>query len=92
MNTIAVQYHYDASKLDVLAVERPAHREFLGKLFKAGTLLASGPLGSNFALIVLAVATPDEALKVLEADPLYAAGVIEERSALAWNAVYGPWD
>lgn len=92
MNTIAVQYHYDASKLDVLAAERPAHREFLGKLFEAGTLLASGPMGSNFALIILDAATPAEALQILEADPLFAAGVIEERRALPWNAVYGPWN
>ena len=90
MNTIAVQYH--ASQLDILATERPAHREFLGKLFEQGTLLASGPMGSNFALIIMNADSPAAALEILKDDPLYIAGVIEERRALPWNAIYGPWD
>ena len=91
MKTIAVQYHYDATQLDLLAVERPAHREYLKGLYDEGVLLASGPLGSNFALIIVNAENREAALKLLENDPLYQAGVIEERSALVWNAVYSPW-
>lgn len=92
MKTIAVNYRYDAGKTDILAAERPAHREYLRQLFDEGTLLASGPLSSDSALIILDVESPEAALELLENDPFYKVGVIEERSAQVWNAIYSPWD
>ena len=92
MNTIAVRYNYDASKLDLLAAERPAHRDYFRQLFEDGIILASGPLASNSALIIMSLESPEAALELLENDPLYKVGVIEERSALVWNAIYSPWD
>ena len=92
MKTIAVRYNYDASKLDLLAAERPAHRDYFRQLFDEGIILASGPLASNSSLIIMSLESPEAALELLENDPLYKAGVIEERSALAWNAIYSPWD
>lgn len=92
MKAIAVNYRYDAGKLDILAAERPAHRDYFRQLFDEGIILASGPLGSNGALVIMDMESPEAALKLLENDPLYAAGVIEERSALVWSAIYSPWD
>ena len=92
MKTIAVNYRYDAGKTDILAAERPAHREYLRQLFDEGILLASGPLGSDSALIILDMESPEAALKLLENDPFYKVGVIEERSAQLWDAIYSPWD
>ena len=92
MKTIAVHYRYDASKPDLLAAERPTHRDYLRQLFDEGTLLASGPLGSDSALIVMNMESPEAALALLENDPFYKVGVIEERSAQLWDAIYSPWD
>lgn len=92
MKAIAVNYRYDAGKLDILAAERPTHRDYFRQLFDEGIILASGPLGSNGALVIMDMESPEAALKLLENDPLYTAGVIEERSALVWNAIYNPWD
>lgn len=92
MKAIAVNYRYDAGKLDILAAERPAHRDYFRQLFDEGIILASGPLGSNGALVIMDMESPEAALALLENDPLYTAGVIEERSALVWNAIYNPWD
>ncbi len=91
MTIIAVEYEYDATKLDILAANRPAHRAFLRDLFDVGKLLASGPLGSNGALIVVAADDPDAGLRMLNADPLVGVGVIESRIARVWNPVIGPW-
>ena len=92
MKAIAVNYRYDAGKLDILAAERPAHRDYFRQLFDEGIILASGPLGSNGALVIMDMESPEAALALLENDPLYTAGVIEERSALVWSAIYSPWD
>lgn len=92
MKAIAVNYRYDAGKTNILTAERPAHRDYFRQLFDEGIILASGPLGSNGALVIMDMESPEAALKLLENDPLYTAGVIEERSALVWNAIYNPWD
>ena len=53
MAIIAIQYEYDATKLDTIAENRPLHRAHLKELKEAGKLLASGPLGRNGALLVV---------------------------------------
>lgn len=92
MAIIAIEYIYDVKKLNILAEHRPAHREFLRSLFDEGTLLASGPLGSSHALILLKAETPQDALNLLNSDPLQAVEVIENRIAKIWNPVIGPWN
>lgn len=92
MSIVAVNYEYDATKLDALAQHRPEHRAFLKSLFDQDVLLASGPLGSNGALITLRADSTDAALKVLDSDPLLLNGIVETRVARTWNPVIGPWD
>ena len=91
MSIIAVNYDYDAAQLPELAEHRPAHRAFLGSLHEEGKLLASGPLGSNGALIVLNVEDREAALSLLDSDPLFINGIVETRVARTWNPTLGPW-
>ena len=91
MAIIAIQYEYDATKLDTIAENRPLHRAHLKELKEAGKLLASGPLGRNGALLVVVADDPEAGLNVLANDPFLALGVIESRLARVWNPVIGPW-
>ena len=91
MAIIAIQYEYDATKLDTIAENRPLHRAHLKELKEAGKLLASGPLGSHGALLVVVADDPEAGLNVLANDPFLALGVIESRLARVWNPVIGPW-
>lgn len=97
MKLIAVTYHY-SSDSDEISRVRPAHREFLGGLYVRQTLRASGPatLQSEAgtapgALLIMSAGSTDDALKLLEDDPFWAAGLITKREAMEWNAVFGPW-
>ena len=91
MATIAINYEYNATKLPELAEHRPAHRAFLKELFDEGKLLASGPLGTNGALIIVVADSPEAGLELLNTDPLLAVDVVETRTARTWNPVIGPW-
>lgn len=91
MKIIAVKYTYNPKKSDLLSEHRPAHREFLRSLFAAGTLLASGPLGDNEALIIVRAENPSLGIALLDDDPLQQKEVILEREAKVWNPVIGPW-
>ena len=91
MSIIAVEYVYDDSKADVIAENRPLHRAHLRKLYEAGRLLASGPLGSNGALLVVRADGPEDGLGALAGDPFLGLGVIENRTARVWKPVIGPW-
>jgi putative YCII-related domain protein len=91
MSIIAVKYVYDDSKADVIAENRPLHRAHLRELYEAGRLLASGPLGSNGALLVVRADGPEDGLGALAGDPFLRLGVIENRTARVWKPVIGPW-
>lgn len=91
MSVFAVNYEYDATKRDLMAEIRPLHRAFLASLKEAGSLLASGPLGSNGALIVVVADDAASALALLGEDPFLANEIIETRVARIWNPVIGPW-
>ena len=91
MSIIAVEYVYDDSKADVIAENRPLHRAHLRELYEAGRLLASGPLGSNGALLVVRADGPEDGLGALAGDPDLRLGVIENRTARVWKPVIGPW-
>lgn len=88
----AVEYHYDLSRGTEITEIRPEHRSFLRGLFESGALLASGPLGSEYALIILRADDETQALELLAADPFQKAGLILQRSAKEWNPVIGPWN
>lgn len=92
MSIYAVHYEYNATMSEELAANRPAHRAFLKGLFGDGRLLASGPLGTIGALIVVVANDQEAALELLAHDPLLEHGVIETRTARQWNPVIGPWD
>ena len=91
MSIIAVEYVYDDSKADVIAENRPLHRAHLRELYEAGRLLASGPLGSNGALLVVRADGPEDGLGALARDPFLRLGVIVNRTARVWKPVIGPW-
>ncbi|OKL52347.1 YciI family protein [Buchananella hordeovulneris] len=92
MSVIAVEYLYDAARATELDELRPQHRAFLSELAAKGQNLASGPLlevGEPRALLLLVADSPAAALELLEADPFFAAGLISDRTARAWNPVIG---
>lgn len=89
---IVVHYTYDPDRQDIHDI-RPAHREYLGKLFEEGNLLASGPLGENAerALLIFPSTNPEAVEKLLADDPFVESG-IASYDIQPWTVVYGPWD
>ncbi len=91
MNIAAVFYTYDSARADDLAAVRPKHRDFLRSLREEGKLLASGPLSPGGALIVVRARAEEEALVLLDGDPMRTAGLVTKRSARMWEPVIGPF-
>jgi uncharacterized protein YciI len=102
MAVFAVQYVY-VNRPESLGEVRPQHRAFLAGLLAEGTLLASGPYltgpGTAWpdeqappgALLLVRAESPEAAAKLLEADPFYVEGLIEERGVRGWVPVMGPF-
>lgn len=100
MKIIAVTYHYSTDADEINRV-RPVHREFLGTLYVQQVLRASGPATLNAtasdasqapgALLILSAESAQDALKVLDKDPFWEAGLIKHREAMEWNPIFGPW-
>lgn len=91
MPTYAVIYAYTADST-ARDEHRPAHKAFLEKLYKAGTVRASGPFGPDDdpgALIVLTADSVENAAAILEEDPFYARGLVARRDIRSWNIVFG---
>lgn len=90
-----VAVHYSYAQGAPLAEIRPAHREYLAGLAAEGVIIASGPLpASNGALLVVSADSPEDALRILEADPFFEANCIASRDAEEWQPVIGvlaPW-
>lgn len=91
MAIYAITYRYDESKADAITEVRPTHREFLKGVYEAGDLLASGPLGTNGALLIVKADDAEAAKAVIAEDPFYGADIIVETTATEWKPVYGPW-
>ncbi|MFT3942633.1 MAG: YciI family protein [Ancrocorticia sp.] len=91
MSVFAVNYEYDATKRDLTAEIRPEHRAFLAKLKEADQLLASGPLGTSGALLIVVADDAAGALSLLDEDPFFKNNIVETRIARVWNPVIGPW-
>lgn len=93
MTTYAVTYVYDA-RSDERDTHRPAHRAFLGGLYAAGVLLASGPVAAGEmqgALLILEADSVERVAAVLDADPFAVNGLVADRAITEWTVVFGPW-
>lgn len=91
MSIFAVTYHYSAPE-EQLSKIRPMHREWLGELLAAGSLLASGPMVANpVALLICQAESLEELAQLLNNDPFDIAGFIGERAIAEWNPLFGPW-
>lgn len=91
MTLVAVTYVY-GGPVEAQTEHRPAHRQFLGELETAGTVIAAGPYDDDAApgaLLLLNADSPEQALELLEGDPFLAEGVITERSARPWSIKVG---
>lgn len=89
----AVHYTYSASTADLRDEHRPAHRAWLGALYEAGQVLASGPYPDGSGALILIQATDAAAGEALLADdPFRAAGAIDAVECTEWVQVFGPFD
>lgn len=93
MTTYAVTYVYtdDSATRDT---HRPAHRAFLGGLYAAGILLASGPVSDDDmqgALLILSGESADAVSAILDADPFHQQQLVAARAVTEWTVVFGPW-
>lgn len=79
--------------LQVRLDTRPAHVEFLNRLNAEGKLALAGPLvagdgTSNGSLVVLSVATLEEAKALAAQDPYAKAGLFAAIEIRQWNWVF----
>lgn len=93
MTTYAVTYVYsdDSAARDT---HRPAHRAFLGGLYAAGILLASGPVSDEDmqgALLILQGESAEAVGRILDADPFAQQELVAARAVTEWTVVFGPW-
>jgi len=93
MTTYAVTYVYsdDSAARDT---HRPAHRAFLGGLYAAGILLASGPVSDDEmqgALLILQGESAEAVGRILDADPFAQQELVAARAVTEWTVVFGPW-
>lgn len=88
-----IEYLYDATRTDEMDRLRPSHRQFLGALADEGVVAAGGPSPLSdtepAALVIVNGDDPDAALRALDADPFWEAGLILERRVRPFTAVVG---
>lgn len=89
MTYYAVQYRYRSE--EAAAAARPAHRAYLGTLFDAGHLKASGPLvdSAYSALLIFEAADAAAVQELVDADPMSTESVLESSSITEWKPVIG---
>lgn len=86
MAIYAVTYRY-ADKPDVIAEHRPAHREYIATLLGDGGLIASGRTeGAEVpsALLLFQAESVADVEAILNPDPFWTLGLIEEREIVEW--------
>ncbi|SDN78497.1 hypothetical protein SAMN05660199_00677 [Klenkia soli] len=88
---VAVTYRYteDVALRDEVRAE---HREYLGGLADAGSLLLSGPFGPAAPAGALLVFRAEDEAQVqgwLDADPFALRGVVASTTVAEWNPVLG---
>lgn len=92
MALFAVMYSYVEDD-EFVATHRPEHRSYLRGLADAGELVVAGPFGGPGppgGLLVLDVASPEQANEIVDADPFYRRGVIVHRSERSWTLSVNP--
>lgn len=69
---------------------RPAHREYVARLFETGSIRMSGPLVGDEGAVMIYVAPSRDAVEELVAqDPYTLAGVVHDVSLREWTVVSG---
>ena len=92
MKTFAVTYAYAANLSAGRDEHRPRHVEFLQEQFDDGTLVKSGPFGPEEdpgALLIIEADSKADAEALMNQDPFYLNGLVEQRSIRQWNVVFG---
>jgi uncharacterized protein YciI len=80
-----IEYLQDPEKVQSI---RPAHRQYLADLRQRGQLAASGPFtDSTGALIIYEASSPEEAERLLQADPFHQNGIFVRYVLRPWNPV-----
>lgn len=72
-----------------------AHVDFLNNLIDAGQIRVSGPVkgfGKRAGFIIMTVETADEARKLIEQDPFFVEGLIDELTIVEWTPMFGSLD
>ena len=81
-----IEYTPDKAKIGDL---RPAHREYLAALRKAGKCAMGGPFHDDSgALIVYEADTKEEVEKLMQADPFGTGGVFVSWSIRPWKLLW----
>ncbi|ANE04236.1 YciI family protein [Corynebacterium crudilactis] len=91
MTYFAVLYTYNPDNEKIVDA-RPAHREFIATLHGEGKIIGSGPFtdGNGGALISIQLAegsTVADAEAVMNNDPFYSEGLLDNRVIHTWNPV-----
>jgi uncharacterized protein YciI len=92
MGTFAVTYAYAANSSAGRDEHRPRHVEFLQEQFDDGTLVKSGPFGPEEepgALLIIEADSKADVEALMNQDPFYLNGLVEQRSIRQWNIVFG---
>jgi len=92
MGTFAVTYAYSAAASAGRDTHRPRHVEFLQEQFDGGRLVKSGPFGPGEdpgALLIIEADSKADAEALMDQDPFYLNGLVEQRSIRQWNVVFG---
>jgi uncharacterized protein len=91
METFAVTYAYSANTSAGRDEHRPRHVEFLREQFNDGRLVKSGPFGPQEdpgALLIIDADSKADAEALMDRDPFYLNGLVEQRSIRQWNVVF----
>jgi uncharacterized protein YciI len=90
MQTYVLEIRFDKDEERRMAV-RPAHREFLTRLYEDGVLLMAGPLADGSgALQVLRAEDLDDLEAILADDPNVVEDVVTQVSLRAWDPFLPP--
>lgn len=86
MSFFVLEYRY--ADMDARARVRPDHLAYLQSLLDEGIVVLAGPVGDGSrAMMVLQVASEEEAQGVVARDPYTAAGVGVDHVLRPWNVV-----
>jgi uncharacterized protein YciI len=86
MSFFVLEYRY--ADLDARARVRPDHLAYARSLYEQGTLVLAGPVGDGSgAMMVLKLASADEADAIIKGDPYTPAGVGVDHVLRPWNVV-----